>query len=145
MKKPGLTGWIVIAMTAGIITGLLIHHSAGIYWSEHFTEYMSIITDIFLRLIKMIIAPLVFSTLVTGIAKMGDTKAVGRIGAKTLAWFIGASLISLLLGLVIMNIVNLGKNLNLPVPDLSEAGKLENGSSLSFKNFYYACVSQKFH
>jgi Na+/H+-dicarboxylate symporter len=54
MKKPGLTGWIVIAMTAGIITGLLIHHSAGIYWSEHFTEYMSIITDIFLRLIKMV-------------------------------------------------------------------------------------------
>jgi Na+/H+-dicarboxylate symporter len=96
---------------------------------------MSIITDIFLRLIKMIIAPLVFSSLVTGIAKMGDTKAVGRIGAKTLAWFLGASLISLLLGLVIMNIVNLGNNLNLPVPDLSEAGKLENGSSLSFKTF----------
>jgi Na+/H+-dicarboxylate symporter len=135
MKKPGLTGWIAIAMTAGIITGLLIHHSAGIYWGEHFTDYMSIITDIFLRLIKMIIAPLVFSSLVTGIAKMGDTKAVGRIGAKTLAWFLGASLISLLLGLLIMNIVNLGNNLNLPIPDLSEAGKIENGSSLSFKTF----------
>jgi Na+/H+-dicarboxylate symporter len=135
MKKPGLTGWIVIAMTAGIITGLLIHHSAGIYWSEHFSDYMSIITDIFLRLIKMIIAPLVFSSLVTGIAKMGDTKAVGRIGAKTLAWFLGASLISLLLGLLIMNIVNLGNNLNLPIPDLSEAGKVENGSSLTFKTF----------
>ena len=135
MKKPGLTGWIAIAMTAGIITGLLIHHSAGIYWSEHFSDYMSIITDIFLRLIKMIIAPLVFSSLVTGIAKMGDTKAVGRIGAKTLAWFLGASLISLLLGLLIMNIVNLGNNLNLPIPDISEAGKVENGSALSFKTF----------
>lgn len=135
MKKPGLTGWIVIAMTAGIITGLLIHHSAGIYWSEHFSDYMSIITDIFLRLIKMIIAPLVFSSLVTGIAKMGDTKAVGRVGAKTLAWFLGASLISLLLGLLIMNIVNLGNNLNLPIPDLSEAGKIENGSTLSFRTF----------
>ncbi len=135
MKKPGLTGWIAIAMTAGIITGLLIHHSAGIYWSEHFSDYMSIITDIFLRLIKMIIAPLVFSSLVTGIAKMGDTKAVGRIGAKTLAWFLGASLISLLLGLLIMNIVNLGNNLNLPIPDLSEAGKIENGSTLSFRTF----------
>ncbi len=66
---------------------------------------------------------------------MGDTKAVGRIGAKTLAWFLGASLISLLLGLLIMNIVNLGNNLNLPIPDLSEAGKIENGSSLSFKTF----------
>jgi Na+/H+-dicarboxylate symporter len=135
MKKPGLTGWIIIAMTAGIITGLLIHHTAGVYWSEHFSDYMSIITDIFLRLIKMIIAPLVFSSLVTGIAKMGDTKAVGRIGAKTLAWFLGASLISLLLGLLIMNIVNLGNNLNLPIPDLSEAGKIENGSTLSFKSF----------
>jgi Na+/H+-dicarboxylate symporter len=135
MNKPGLTGWIIIAMTAGIIIGLLIHHSAGIYWSEQFSDYMSIITDIFLRLIKMIIAPLVFSSLVTGIAKMGDTKAVGRIGAKTLAWFLGASLISLLLGLIIMNIVNLGDNLNLPIPDLSEAGKIENGSTLSFKTF----------
>jgi Na+/H+-dicarboxylate symporter len=135
MNRPGLTGWIIIAMTAGIIIGLLIHHRAGIYWSEQFSDYMSIITDIFLRLIKMIIAPLVFSSLVTGIAKMGDTKAVGRIGAKTLAWFLGASLISLLLGLIIMNIVNLGDNLNLPIPDLSEAGKIENGSTLSFKTF----------
>jgi Na+/H+-dicarboxylate symporter len=135
MKKPGLTGWIVIAMAAGIVTGLLIHHSAGIYWSEHFSDYMSIITDIFLRLIKMIIAPLVFSSLVTGIAKMGDTKSVGRIGAKTLAWFLGASLISLLLGLLIMNIVKLGNNLNLPIPDISEASKVENGSSLTFKTF----------
>src|SRR3979490_1061413 len=135
MKSPGLTGWIIIAMTAGIIVGLLIHHSAGIYWSEHFSDYMSIITDIFLRLIKMIIAPLVFSSLVTGIAKMGDTKAVGRIGAKTLAWFVGASLISLLLGLLMMNIVNLGDNLNLPIPDLSETVKIENGSSLTFKTF----------
>jgi Na+/H+-dicarboxylate symporter len=135
MKKPGLTGWIVLAMTAGIITGLLIHHSAGIYRSEHFSDYMSIITDIFLRLIKMIIAPLVFSSLVTGIAKMGDTNAVGRIGAKTLAWFLGASLISLLLGLLIMNIVNLGNTLNLPIPDLNEAGKIENDSTLSFKTF----------
>ncbi|HEY2348504.1 MAG TPA: dicarboxylate/amino acid:cation symporter [Puia sp.] len=135
MKKPGLTGWIIIAMVTGIITGWLIHLEAGIYWSEHFSDFMSIITDIFLRLIKMIIAPLVFSSLVTGIAKMGDTKAVGRIGAKTLAWFLGASLISLLLGLFVMNIVNLGNNLNLPVPDLAEASKIENGSTLSFKTF----------
>jgi len=135
MNKPGLTGWIVIAMITGIITGLLIHHSAGVYWSEKFSDYMSIITDIFLRLIKMIIAPLVFSSLVTGIAKMGDTNAVGRIGAKTLAWFLGASLISLLLGLLIMNIVNLGNNLNLPIPDISEAGKVDNGSTLTFKTF----------
>jgi Na+/H+-dicarboxylate symporter len=135
MKRPGLTGWIIIAMVAGIVTGLLIHLTADTYWSEHYSDYMSIITDIFLRLIKMIIAPLVFSSLVTGIAKMGDTKAVGRIGGKTLAWFLGASLLSLLLGLLVMNVVNLGNSLNLPIPDISEAGKVENGSSLSFKTF----------
>jgi Na+/H+-dicarboxylate symporter len=134
MKKPGLTTWIIIAMIAGIITGLLIHFTAGLYWVEKFSDGMSILTDIFLRLIKMIIAPLVFSTLVTGIAKLGDTRAVGRIGAKTLAWFLGASLISLLLGLLVMNLVNLGNNLHLPIPDVSESGKLENGS-LSFKTF----------
>ena len=134
MKKPGLTGWIIIAMTGGIITGLLIHFTAGEYWAVRFSESMSVVTDIFLRLIKMIIAPLVFSTLVTGIAKMGDTKAVGRIGAKTIAWFLGASLISLLLGLVIMNLVDLGDNLKLPLPDVSEAGNLEN-SNLNFKTF----------
>ncbi len=82
----------------------------------------------------MIIAPLVFSTLVTGIAKLGDVKAVGRIGGKTLAWFLGASLISLFMGLLIMNLLNLGDNLHFPVPDISEAGKIENGS-LSFKTF----------
>jgi Na+/H+-dicarboxylate symporter len=134
MKKPGLTTWIIIAMIAGIITGLVIHFTAGLYWVEKFSDGMSILTDIFLRLIKMIIAPLVFSTLATGIAKLGDTRAVGRIGAKTLAWFLGASLISLLLGLLVMNLVNLGNNLHLPIPDVSEAGKLENGS-LSFKTF----------
>jgi Na+/H+-dicarboxylate symporter len=134
MKKPGLTTWIMIAMTGGIVTGLLIHFTAGTYWVEHYSDGMSVLTDIFLRLIKMIIAPLVFSTLVTGIAKLGDTRAVGRIGAKTLAWFLGASLISLLLGLVIMNIVNLGNNLNLPVPELSDVEKLENGS-FTFKTF----------
>ena len=83
----------------------------------------------------MIIALFVFSSLLTGIAKMGDTKSVGRIGAKTLAWFLGASLISLVLGLMVMNMVNLGVHLNLPVPDVSEAGKMENGSALTFKTF----------
>ena len=80
-------------------------------------DYISLITDIFLRLIKMIIAPLVFSTLVVGVAHMGDTKAVGRIGGKAMLWFVGASLVSLLLGLILVNILRPGDNLNLPLPD----------------------------
>ncbi len=134
MKRPGLTTWIIIAMLAGIITGLMIHYLSSPVWIGRFADSMSLLTDVFLRLIKMIIAPLVFATLVTGIAKLGDTRAVGRIGAKTLAWFIGASLISLLLGLVIMNIVNLGNNLHLPNPVISDSDKIETGA-LTFKTF----------
>ncbi len=63
---------------------------------------LSIVTDVFLRLIKMIIAPLVFSTLVAGIANMGAGAQLGRIGARTVAWFLGASVISLVLGIVIV-------------------------------------------
>lgn len=91
MKKIGLTGWILICMGAGVIVGLAIHYFANPAWIPPFDKAMSIVTDVFLRLIKMIIAPLVFSTLVTGIAKLGDVRAVGRIGGKTLAWFVGAS------------------------------------------------------
>jgi Na+/H+-dicarboxylate symporter len=134
MKKPGLTAWIIIAMLAGIVTGLLVHYNTSDGWKNQFAAGLSILTDIFLRLIKMIIAPLVFSTLVTGIAKLGDIRAVGRIGGKTLLWFLGASLLSLLLGLLIMNIVQLGQHLNLPVPESTVADKLAT-NSLSFKNF----------
>lgn len=134
MKKPGLTAWIVIAMVSGVIAGLIVHFTSSDNWKDQFSTGMSVVTDIFLRLIKMIIAPLVFSTLVSGIAKLGDIRAVGRIGGKTLLWFLCASLISLLLGLVIMNIVHLGHNLHLPIPDANAADELKT-SSLSFKNF----------
>jgi hypothetical protein len=76
----------------------------------------TIVTDIFLRLIKMIIAPLVFSTLVIGIAHMGDTATLGRIGARTMAWFIGATIVSLSLGLVLVNLLGPGRGISLPMP-----------------------------
>ncbi|HTS44111.1 MAG TPA: dicarboxylate/amino acid:cation symporter [Puia sp.] len=132
MKKISLTGWILIAMLAGIVTGMLVHYEAPADWIEHFSPNISIITDIFLRLIKMIIAPLVFSTLVVGIAKLGDIKAVGRIGGKTLLWFLSASLLSLTFGLVVMNLTQLGQNLHLPGSDAKSGIE---ASSISFKNF----------
>ncbi len=134
MKKIGLTGWILIAMMAGMALGLLVHFEASKEWIEKFSSDMSILTDIFLRLIKMIIAPLVFSTLVVGIAKLGDIKAVGRIGGKTLIWFMGASLLSLVFGLIIMNFTGLGQNLHLPIPPVTAQTELPV-SSLSFSNF----------
>jgi len=134
MKKIGLTGWILIAMLAGTVLGLCVHYAATPSWIEHFSANISLVTDVFLRLIKMIIAPLVFSTLVVGIAKLGDVKTVGRIGGKTLLWFVGASLLSLLFGLVIMNLSGLGANLHLPLPEPTAQTGIEQ-SQLSFRNF----------
>src|SRR5580765_5967607 len=100
-----LTTWILIAMGAGIGVGWMCHELLPTpEAAKTIADYISLFTDIFLRLIKMIIAPLVFSTLVVGIAHMGDTKAVGRIGAKAMVWFVGASLVSLLVGMILVNI-----------------------------------------
>ena len=82
----------------------------------------SIVTTIFLHLIKMIIAPLVFSTLVVGIAHMGDTAALGRVGVKALGWFICASLVSLTLGLILVNLLQPGVGVGLPLPP-ADAGE----------------------
>jgi Na+/H+-dicarboxylate symporter len=99
-------------------------------------EPFSILADIFLRLIKMIVAPLVFTTLVVGVAKLGDINSVGRIGGKTLLWFVGASLTSLLLGMILVNIFQPGIAMNLPLPDAgTDIGIAHNG--LSLKEFLY--------
>ncbi len=99
-------------------------------------EWFSLLADIFIRLIKMIVAPLVFTTLVVGVAKLGDIKAVGRIGGKTLLWFISASLMSLLLGMVLVNIFQPGSAMNLPLPE--NAGNLGiDKAALTLKDFFY--------
>ena len=130
-----LTTYIFI----GMILGILVGWACSVAWPDPQTAktiagYISLVSDIFLRLIKMIIAPLVFSTLVVGIAHMGDTASVGRVGAKALAWFVCASFVSLLLGLVMVNLLQPGANLNLPLPDVSATTNLK-ASSLSLKEF----------
>jgi Na+/H+-dicarboxylate symporter len=100
------------------------------------TEPFSVLADVFLRLIKMIVAPLVFTTLVVGVAKLGDINAVGRIGGKTLLWFVGASLMSLLLGMILVNIFEPGIAMHLPVPDTGESSGIAN-VGFSLKNFLY--------
>ena len=112
-----LTTYILVAMLLGIGVGYACHE----VWPDPNTSrviagYISLISDIFLRLIKMIIAPLVFSTLVVGVAHMGDVGAVGRIGGKAMLWFVTASLVSLLLGLVLVNLLQPGASLDLPLP-----------------------------
>ena len=135
MKSQKLTTIILIGMVLGILVGW----ACNTLWPDPKTaktiaEYISLITDIFLRLIKMIIAPLVFSTLVVGVAHMGDTKAVGRIGAKAMLWFVGASLVSLVTGMILVNILRPGDNLNLPLPDANSATNLKV-AALSVKEF----------
>ncbi|MDB5011691.1 MAG: dicarboxylate/amino acid:cation symporter, partial [Mucilaginibacter sp.] len=101
---------------------------------EDKVEYFSILSDIFLRLIKMIISPLVFTTLVVGVAKVGDIKAVGRIGSKTLLWFLSASLVSLLLGMLLVNIFEPGSAMHLMLPD-SHLNTGIKKTGLSLKDF----------
>ncbi len=100
------------------------------------TEPFSVLADVFLRLIKMIVAPLVLTTLVVGVAKLGDINAVGRIGGKTLLWFVGASLMSLLLGMILVNFFEPGIAMHLPVPDTGESSGIAN-IGFSLKNFLY--------
>ncbi|MGH2642751.1 MAG: dicarboxylate/amino acid:cation symporter, partial [Chitinophagaceae bacterium] len=103
-------------------------------WLKHFSDNISIITDIFLRLIKMIIAPLVITTSIVGVAKLGDIKAVGRVGGKTMIWFISASLVSLFLGLVIVNIFRPGDIIHIPLPNANTAQVVEK-TNITFKGF----------
>ncbi len=99
-------------------------------------EPFSLMADIFLRLIKMIVAPLVFTTLVVGVAKLGDINSVGRIGGKTLLWFVAASLTSLMLGMILVNLFEPGIAMNLPLPDASEDTGISK-AALSLKDFLY--------
>jgi Na+/H+-dicarboxylate symporter len=99
-------------------------------------EPFSLLADIFLRLIKMIVAPLVFTTLVVGVAKLGDINSVGRIGGKTLLWFVGASLMSLLLGMLMVNLFQPGIAMNLPLPAVNETSDIA-AVGLSLKTFLH--------
>ena len=110
------TAFIVGAMVLGVLVGWILNTTLPAAEATAWASNLQIITDIFLRLIKMIIAPLVFTTLVAGIAHMGDASEVGRIGVKTIGWFIMASIASLTLGLLMVHILQPGSGLNLPMP-----------------------------
>ena len=124
MRSNRLTLYIVVGLVVGILVGY-IWHTALPQQAERFSEITSLLPTAFLRLIKMIIAPLVFATLVVGIAKMGDIATVGRVGGRALAWFIFASLISLTLGLVLVSLFEPGKAMHLPLPEANAKSGVE--------------------
>ena len=100
------------------------HGTASVTSLQSFSDNIKLLTTIFLRLVQMIIAPLVFCTLVVGIAKLGDLKTVGRVGGKALLWFVSASLVSLLLGLVLVNFFKPGMAIDLSNADTAGAKDL---------------------
>jgi len=109
--------WISVGLAAGIGAGFACHQWAATpEQAQAIAGGFSILTDLFLRAIKMIIAPLVLSTLISGVAHFGEGSALGRIGVRTLLWFLAASLVSLALGLVLVNLLQPGAGLNLPLP-----------------------------
>ena len=135
MKMNRLTTMIGIALVLGVIVGYACNTLAGSpAEAKEIASYFGILTDIFLRLIKMIIAPLIFATLVAGLAGMGDSKTVGRIGAKALGWFICASFCSLLIGLLFSNLLHPGQALNVPLPETASGLNLKT-SALNLKDF----------
>src|SRR4030095_191065 len=133
-KKRNLTTWILIGMVAGVVVGYACNKAfPDPQTAKTVSGYISLLTDIFLRLRQVVTAALVVSTLVVGVAHMGDTKSIGRIGIKTMGWFIGASLVSLILGLIMVNLLRPGDDIGL-VPDPSAATNLKV-SSLTLKEF----------
>ena len=123
-KSNRLTVYIIISMVAGIALGYLVHTQSSPEFIKSFSANIKLLTTIFLRLVQMIIAPLVFSTLVVGIAKLGDLKTVGRVGGKAMLWFVSASLVSLLLGMLLVNLFKPGAGIDLSNADVSGAKDL---------------------
>ncbi len=143
-KKVPAAVYILVAMLLGIAIGY------GVFVefpdkkvAAQIAGYISIVSDVFLRLIKMLIAPLVFSTLVVGIAHMGTASSVGRVFGKALAWFFTASLISLVLGLVMANLLKPGVNLGLPLPDIGASANLAT-AKFTLKDFVSHLVPKSF-
>ncbi len=129
-----LTLYILVGMVLGLIVGFVLNRSFAADDPQllQIADYLKLLPDVFLKLIKMIIAPLVFATIVTGIAGMGDSAALGRIGGKALGWFISASLLSLTLGMVLVNFFQPGATLRMHAA--AEVGELAT-KDLSFRHF----------
>ncbi len=131
-----LTTQILIAMFVGAILGIIVHNNYSVDGAKEFSGYIKLLATVFIRLVQMIIAPLVFTTLVVGIAKLGDIKAVGRIGGKALGWFFTASFISLLIGMFWVNLLKPGVGLNLSNIDVTTASEVtEKTQNFSAQNF----------
>lgn len=123
-------------MLLGAVLGIYIHNNFDAEFAKNFSDKIKMLATIFIRLVQMIIAPLVITTLVVGIAKLGDIKSVGRIGGKAMGWFFTASFVSLLIGLFWVNILQPGVGLNLSDVDVATASEVTDKTKVfSAQNF----------
>ncbi len=126
---------IIIALILGVGIGGIVHVQYP-ESAEPFSKNIKLLGTVFIRLVQMIIAPLVFTTLVVGIAKMSDIKMIGRVGTKAMLWFISASLVSLFIGLMLVNWLEPGHVTKLPVQDVASAEDLlKSSKSFSLEDF----------
>lgn len=144
-KGNRLTFYILLAMVLGVITGYFVYSQSGTDFRNSFSTNIKLLSSIFIRLVQMIIAPLVFTTLVVGIAKLGDLKTVGRVGGKAVLWFVTASLASLLLGLVLVNYFRPGQYIDLSQRDVAGLSDLvSKQKSFSLQNFVEHVIPRSF-
>jgi Na+/H+-dicarboxylate symporter len=127
--------FIGAAMLLGVAVGWAVNQYASPAGAKAVADNLSIITDVFLRLIRMIIAPLVISTLIAGIAHMEDSAAIGRVGIKTLGWFITASIVSLTIGLIMVHLLQPGVGMHLTPPAASAANGAVDMTKFNLKEF----------
>ena len=127
--------FIIAAMVLGVAVGAVMNQTLDAAQVKSAASGLSILTDLFLRLVKMIIAPLVFATLVSGIAHMEDAASIGRVGLKTMGWFICASIVSLLIGLGMVHLIQPGSGLALTPPALTESSGVTT-ASFTLKDFF---------
>lgn len=137
MNNKKLPKYIAVAIMLGIVVGWGCNtFAASPDSAKEIAGYFSLVTDIFLRMIKMIIAPLVFATLVAGISSLGNSGSVGRIGLRSMTWFVCASLFSLALGMLLVNVFQPGADLNLSIQQTQAASTVTvNAGDFSLKTF----------
>ncbi len=144
-KKSNLTIFILVAMALGVAVGYIVHDHASAGFNKSFATNIKLLSTIFIRLVQMIIAPLVFTTLVVGIAKLGDLKTVGRVGGKAILWFVTASLVSLLIGLILVNFFKPGQYINLSQQDTDGLKDLmTKQTAFSLQNFVEHVIPKSF-
>ncbi len=139
LREQGATGmsrittWVIVALVAGIAVGAILRETLDAESVKQAAGYLGLLTELFLRLIRMVIAPLVLTTLIVGIANMGGTGTMGRVGLRAITWFVAASMVSLTLGLVLVNLLQPGVGLNLELPTGDAAAV--RGRGLSLRDF----------